>query len=147
MTQRIYGKKLDKDLQQFIAESSSLGFEEVQYAILDALLPLVFYKLYHGKFGNKILDLNNVLAGSKFKMFKIDENNLGPQEYDHSSLSLFGQTCSPNFQKIAAEDKTFIVDKMCAQVGDELAKIGYKVMFLADQTYDGKQTTPLNSQT
>ena len=68
MTKRIFGKELDKDLQQFIAEATNLGYEEVQYAILDALLPIIFYQIYMGSNSSDVstsLDGNPVFNKEK----------------------------------------------------------------------------------
>ena len=43
---RVFGKHLNKDLQNWVAESQELDEDEIEYCILDALAPLtIYYKL------------------------------------------------------------------------------------------------------
>jgi hypothetical protein len=57
---------------------------------------------------------------------------------NENNLSLMGQIYSPIFHESALKTHKFIIDKMCAQVGDELVNLGYDCYFFEDQTYDGK---------
>jgi hypothetical protein len=143
MTKRIYGKELDKDLQQFIAEASELGYEEVSYAILDALLPIVLFHVYFGSLmnGKNLLQLTEDEKNiSGFLMEKYHDGLFKKGQFKTKKLSLFGQSCSPSFETDQLVEFKFIVDKMCVQVGDELVKKGYDCYFIEDQNYDRKNS-------
>ena len=138
MTQRVYGKLLDKDFQQFIAELCDLGAEEVEYAILDALVPLFLYKLYFGYLQADLFIEDKENEGVlNFQIPLMNKDVLGEETYSEERMSLDGHIISPGLKRIDGQSDVFLIDKMCAHVGDQLYKLGYNCTYVEHKGYNG----------
>ena len=109
LCKRAFGKEMDKSLQMWVAETEDLGDEEIRYAVLDALAPLVIYNKYKKVINDSILE--DVIKNGKPDLSGDNEMGANPK---------------------------FICDFTCRNIDKIFLDKGFNSMLLENDCYEGK---------